>query len=301
MGWVECVPNFSEGRDLAAIDAIADAVRAVPQSHLVDVHSDASHHRSVFTIVGEQRSVLEAVFGAARVAVAKIDLTQHTGEHPRIGAADVVPFVPLGGTTMSDCVALASELGGRLADQLGVPVFLYGHAATREGRRAPPAFRRGGFEQLVSTIGTTPATTPDYGRPVVHTTAGATAVGARTLLVAFNVFLDTDDAGVARDISGSIRTSAGGLPGVRAKGFLVDGSAQVSMNLVDPVTTTPLVVFETVQRAAQRLGVAVSHSEFVGLVPEAALDGVDEETLKLRGSLAEHLLAPKVLAVGGRV
>ncbi len=301
MGWVECVPNFSEGRDMAVIEAIADAFRAVPPSHLLDVHTDAAHHRSVFTIVGEQRSVLEAVFRAAKVAVAKIDLTQHTGEHPRIGATDVVPFVPLGDTTMSDCVALASELGDRLADQLGVPVFLYGHAATRDGRHVPNAFRRGGFEQLVSMIGTTPATTPDYGRPAVHTTAGATAVGARTFLVAFNVFLDTDDAGVARDISGSIRTSAGGLPDVQAKGFVVQGSAQVSMNLLDPVRTTPLVVFETVQRAAQRLGIAVSHSEFVGLVPEAAVDGVDEETLMLRGSLADHLLEPKVAAVGGRV
>ncbi len=300
MGWVECVPNFSEGRDRAAIDAIADELRAVPQSHLLDTHSDASHHRSVFTIVGEQRSVLEAVFQAAKVAVARIDLTQHTGEHPRIGAIDVVPFVPLGDTTMRDCVALASELGGRLADQLGVPVFLYGHAATREGRRVPQAFRQGGFEQLVSTIGTTPATTPNYGRPAVHTTAGATAVGARTFLVAFNVFLDTDDVGVARGIAGSIRTSAGGLPDVQAKGFLVDGSAQVSMNLLDPVTTTPLVVFETVQRAAQRLGIAVSHSEVVGLVPEAAVVGVEETALKLRGSLKENLLEPKMRAVGGR-
>ena len=286
---------------MAAIDAIADAFRAVPQSHLLDIHSDASHHRSVFTIVGERRSVLEAVFRAAKVAVAKINLTQHTGEHPRIGATDVVPFVPLGNTTMRDCVALASELGGRLADQLGVPVFLYGHAATREGRRVPHAFRRGGFEQLVSTIGTTPATTPDYGRPAVHTTAGATAVGARTFLVAFNVFLDTDDVGVARDIAGSIRTSAGGPPNVQAKGFLVEGNAQVSINLLDPFTTTPLVVFGTVQQEAQRLGFTVSHSEFVGLVPEAAVDGVDEETLKLRGSLAEYLLEPKVLAVGGLV
>ncbi len=301
MGWVECIPNFSEGRDTVVIAAIADAVRAVPRSHLVDIHSDVSHHRSAFTIVGEQRSVLEAVFRAAKVAVAMIDLTHHTGEHPRIGATDVVPFVPLGDTTMSDCVALASELGARLADQLGVPVFLYGHAATREGRRVPHAFRRGGFEQLVSTIGTTPATTPDYGRPAVHSTAGATAVGARTSLVAFNVFLDTDDVGVARDIAGSIRTSAGGLPDVQTKGFLVEGSAQVSMNLLDPVATTPLVVFETVQRAAQRLGIAVSHSEFVGLVPEAAVDGVDGSALQLRTRLADHLLEPKVRAVGGRV
>ncbi len=300
MGWVECVPNFSEGRDMAAIDAIADAFRAVPQSHLLDIHSDASHHRSVFTIVGEQRSVLEAVFRAAKVAVAKINLKQHTGEHPRIGATDVVPFVPLGNTTMSDCVALASELGGRLADQLGVPVFLYGHAATREKRRVPHAVRQGGFEQLVSTIGTTPATTPDYGRAAVHTTAGATAVGARTFLVAFNVFLDTDDVGVARDIAGSIRTSAGGLPDVQARGFLVEGSAQVSMNLLDPVSTTPLVVFETVQRAAQRLDIAVSHSEFVGLVPEAAVAGVDRRALQLRTRLTDHLLEPKVWAVGGR-
>ncbi len=301
MGWVECVPNFSEGRDESVIDAMAVAVRAVPHAHLLDIHRDASHHRSVFTIVGEQQAVLEAVFQAAKVAVAKIDLTQHTGAHPRIGATDVVPFVPLGTTTMKDCVALASELGGRLADRLGVPVFLYGHAATMEGRRVPHAFRRGGFERLVSTIGATPATTPDYGGLAVHATAGATAVGARTLLVAFNMFLDTHDEGVARDIAGRIRTSADGLPDLQAKGFLVDGTAQVSMNLLDPVTTTPRVVFEAVQRAAQRLGIAVSHSEFVGLVPEAAVDGVDEEVLKLRGSLAEHLLEPKVLAVGGRV
>ncbi len=286
---------------MGAIDAIADAFRAVPQSHLLDILSDASHHRSVFTVVGEQESVLEAVFQAAKVAVAKIDLTQHTGEHPRIGATDVVPFVPLGNTTMRDCVALASELGGRLADQLGVPVFLYGHAATREGRRVPHAFRRGGFEQLVSTIGTTPETTPDYGRPAVHTTAGATAVGARTFLVAFNVFLDTDDVGVARDIAAIIRTSAGGLPDVQAKGLLVEGIGQVSMNLLNPVTTTPLVVFETVQRAAKRLGIAVSHGEVVGLVPEAAVAGVDGSALQLRTRRADHLLEPKVRAVGGRV
>ncbi len=286
---------------MAAIGAIADAVRAVPQSHLLDIHSDASHHRSVFTIAGEQRAVLEAVFRAAQMAVTKIDLTRHTGEHPRIGATDVVPFVPFGDTTMGDCVALASELGGRLAEQLGIPIFLYGQAATRDGRHVPHELRRGGFEQLISTIGTTPATTPDYGRHAVHATAGATAVGARAVLVAFNVFLDTDDADVARDIARGIRTSAGGLPDVQAKGFMVGGRAQVSMNLLDPITTTPLVVLGAVQQASQRLGIAVSHSEFVGLVPEAAVDGVAGEKLVLRGSLAEHLLEPKVRAVGGRV
>ena len=301
MGWVECVPNFSEGRDVSVIDAIADAINTVRHSHLLDIHRDTSHHRSVFTIAGEQRSVLEAVFQAAKVAVARIDLTKHGGEHPRIGATDVVPFVPLANTTMKDCVALASELGDRLARELGVPIFLYGQAATTAGRNVPQAFRLGGFEQLVSTIGRTPTTTPDYGSPRVHPTAGATAVGARTFLVAFNVFLDTDDAGVARDVAGRVRTSAGGLPDLQAKGFHVDGRAQVSMNLLDPSTTTPVAVFETVQREAERVGVAVNHSEFVGLVPEAAVDGVDESALQLRTRLADHLLEPKIREVGGRV
>ncbi|MCH7683488.1 MAG: glutamate formimidoyltransferase [Gemmatimonadetes bacterium] len=297
--WVECVPNFSEGRDPSFIDDLAAAIESVPEAHILDIHRDTWHHRSVFTIVGELGAVRDATFQAVRLAVSQIDLTRHTGEHPRIGAADVVPFAPIGDTPMESCVMLARQIGRLIGEELQVPVFLYGRAATRPDRRLLSGIRRGEFESLTSTLSTSPLLTPDFGPRAVHPSAGATAVGARKLLVAFNVFLDSSDSSVADRIAKRIRASDGGLPDIQAKGFEVDGRAQVSMNLLDPAITTPAVAYEAVNSLAQQMGIRVTQSEFVGLVPESAVDGIDEEALKLQSPLRDQLLEPKVRAVGG--
>ena len=195
--WIECVPNFSEGRDGAVIRTLRETLGAVPGVHVLDVHADEWHHRSVYTCVGEPEAVAEAVFRAVRIAVERIDLTRHTGEHPRMGAADVVPFVPLSDATLEVCIAMAERVGERIGRELQVPVYLYGLAA-REGHSAAlPVIRGGGFEALSNIVPNDPARTPDYGPGAVHATAGATAVGVRSLLVAFNVFLDTSDVRTA--------------------------------------------------------------------------------------------------------
>ncbi|HXF95397.1 MAG TPA: glutamate formimidoyltransferase, partial [Gemmatimonadales bacterium] len=230
---VECVPNFSEGRDPAVLDALRAAITSVPGTRLLDVQADASHHRSVFTFVAPPEAALEAAFRAIRVARDRIDLTAHRGEHPRMGAADVVPFIPVRAVTMDDCVALARRLGERVGSELEIPVFLYARAATRPDRERLPDIRKGEFEGLRDRIGVDPAADPDFGPRRIHPTAGAIAIGARPFLVAYNIYLDTPDVGIAKDIAKKIRTSSGGLPAVQASGFEVGGRAQVSMNLLD--------------------------------------------------------------------
>jgi glutamate formiminotransferase/formiminotetrahydrofolate cyclodeaminase len=290
---VECVPNFSEGRDRAKIDALRAAIVAVPGVKLLDVQSDAAHNRSVFTFVAPPAAAVEAAFAAMRVATARIDLTKHSGEHPRIGATDVVPFVPVTAVTMDDCVALARGLAERVGKELEIPVFLYARAATRPERVLLPDLRKGEFEGMRErTIA------PDFGPSHVHATAGATAIGARPFLVAYNVYLDTRDVSIAKDIAKQIRTSSGGLPAVQASGFEVDGFAQVSMNLLDIDITPPATVFGAIKALAGKRGVDVKKSEIVGLIPERAIMGAAGAALSLPDP-ADHLLEAKIRGAEG--
>jgi len=295
---VECVPNFSEGRDAATIEALRLALTSVPGVRLLDVQADAAHNRSVFTFVAPPDASVEAALAAMRVATERIDLSRHTGEHPRMGATDVVPFVPVRDVTMDDCVALARRLADRAAAELQIPIYLYAKVATRPERERLPDIRKGEFEGLRDRIGKDPAADPDFGPKRIHPTAGATAIGARPFLVAFNIYLDTDDVTIAKDIAKRIRTSSGGLPAVQASGFDVDGKAQVSMNLLDIDVTSPATVFAAVEAAARQRGVAILKSEVVGLVPERAVLGAGAASLKLAHPEA-HLLEPKIRAAEG--
>lgn len=298
---IECVPNFSEGVDERVIGALVRAANSVPAAAVLDVHRDRWHHRSVLTVAGEPGSVAEAAFRAVQAATRLVDLRRHTGQHPRIGAADVVPFVPLEGVGMSRCVEIARATGRRIAEQLGVPVYLYAEAALRAGRRDLTEIRRGGFEALREAIRSDPARAPDLGPPRLHPTAGGTAVGARRLLVAYNVLLETDRVEVAREIAREIRSSGGGLPDVQALGFSVSGRAQVSTNLLDVDTTPPAAVFDAVRARADDRGVRVAGSEIVGLVPARVLPTDPEERLMLREPAGPHLLERRLEeALGGR-
>jgi len=287
---VECVPNFSEGRDQATIEALQAALTAVGGVQLLDVQKDPSHNRSVFTFVAPPDAAVEAALAAMRVATQRIDLTKHSGEHPRMGATDVVPFVPVSGVTMEDCVALARRLGEAAANELKIPVFLYARAAARPDRVLLPDVRKGEFEGMRGR-----ELDPDFGPNRVHLTAGATAIGARPFLVAFNVYLDSQDVTIAKDIAKQIRTSSGGLPGVQASGFIVDGLAQVSMNLLDIDITSPAVVLNAIKVRAEKHGVAVQKSEIVGLIPERAIVGAAEAALRVSDA-ASHILEAKIRA-----
>src|SRR5919109_3474852 len=290
---VECVPNFSEGRDQPTIDALRSALTAVPGVRLLDVQTDSSHNRSVFTFVAPPAAAADAAFVAMRLATERIDLTKHKGEHPRMGATDVVPFVPVSGVTMDDCVALARHLGERVAKELQIPVFLYARAATRPDRVLLPDVRKGEFEGMQGRI-----LEPDFGPNHVHPTAGATAIGARPFLVAYNVYLDTQDVTIAKEIAKQIRTSSGGLPAVQASGFEVDGLAQVSMNLLDIDITPPATVFQAIRTAAEKRGVGVNKSEIVGLIPERAIVGAAGAALHLPDA-APHVLQAKIRETEG--
>lgn len=269
---VECVPNFSEGRRSAVIDAIAKAVVSVPGVHLLDRSSDADHNRSVLTFAGEADPVSAAMESAVAVAVDRIDLAAHEGQHPRIGAVDVVPFVPIGDTSMEECIELAKRFGQRVADRFGIPVYLYARAASRAERTVLADIRRPQFEGLRDQIAQ-PGWEPDFGPARLHPRAGAMAVGARPFLIAYNIELDSSELELARRIAHRIRERSGGLPRVQALGLWLEerGRAQVSMNLLD-FTVTPLwQVWEAVEGLAAAQGVAIRQSELVGLVPEAAL------------------------------
>lgn len=286
---VECVPNFSEGRRVDVVDQIVNAIAGLTNVKVLNRHSDADHNRSVITFVGPPEAVLEAAFRGVAAAVSLIDMEQHSGQHPCIGAADVVPFVPLRGITLADCAALARRLGQRIGQELGIPVYLYEAAALRPERRALPNVRRGGYEGLKAAIATDPSRRPDYG-PVQIGPAGAVAVGARLPLVAFNVYLSTADVEIARQIARVVRESSGGLPHVRALGMLVRGQAQVSMNLTD-VSKTPLhVAFEAVRREAQRRGVEIAGSEIVGMVSQQVLLDVACWCLQLDAFASEQII-----------
>ena len=290
---VECVPNFSEGRRREVIEAIVRAITEVERVWVLDVESDEDHNRSVVTFVGEPEAVEEAAFRAIRKAAELIDMDQHRGQHPRIGATDVVPFVPLKGVTMEDCVAMARRLGERVGKELGIPVYLYGEAATRPERQDLAYIRRGEYEGLKEAIATDPDRAPDFG-PAVLGKAGATAIGARPPLIAFNVYLSTNDVRIAREIAKAVRHSSGGLRYVKALGLLVRGKAQVSMNLTDYRQTPIPRVMEMIRREAARYGVAVVSSEVVGLIPEDALLDTAIYYLQLEGFSKEQILEKKL-------
>jgi glutamate formiminotransferase / 5-formyltetrahydrofolate cyclo-ligase len=272
---VECVPNFSEGRRADVVDALADAVAATPSVQLLDRTSDADHNRSVLTFAGPPAAVADAAAAAVAVALERIDMTAHSGQHPRLGAVDVVPFVPLGETTMDECVALARAFGERIADEHDLPVYLYARAATRPERQVLADIRRPQFEGLAALIGT-PDHAPDFGPARVHPTAGATVVGARPFLIAYNINLETRDVELAKRIARRVRESSGGLPRVQALGLYLDeGScAQVSMNLLDHTVTPMWQVWQAVGELARAEGVDVRESELIGLCPLAALVAV---------------------------
>jgi glutamate formiminotransferase len=267
---VECVPNFSEGRRPEVIEAIAGALRAHPTVRLLDVESDPDHNRSVYTLVAPPGDIVPAMFDAIRTAAEHINLDEHRGEHPRIGATDVVPFVPLRGVAMEDCVALARTLGRRVGEELGIPVYLYEAAATRPDRTNLADVRRGEYEGLKAEIETNPDRRPDFG-PARLGPAGATVIGARPFLIAYNVYLATDDVEIAKKIARAIRHSTGGLRHVKALGLSVQGKAQVSMNLTDFRQTPIHAVVEMIRREAARYGVTISSSELIGMIPQQAL------------------------------
>ncbi len=295
MKLIECVPNFSEGRDASVIAAIRDAIASVDGVTLLDVSSDPSHHRSVVTFVAPFEQAVAAAFAGMSVAAKRIDLTAHVGEHPRIGATDVVPFIPLEGATTDDCIALARALGERVGRELQIPVYLYEQAATRPQRENLADVRRGQFEGLRDDMKVNPDRAPDFGPAEIHPTAGATAIGARPFLVAYNVYLGgPENVGVAKEVAKALRHSSGGLRYVKGLGLEVEGQAQVSMNLTD-VSKTPLYrAFDMVKMEAQARGVSPTWSEIVGLVPEQALFETAARHIQLRSFSPDMVLERKV-------
>ncbi|HTR79206.1 MAG TPA: glutamate formimidoyltransferase [Gemmatimonadaceae bacterium] len=295
MKLVECVPNFSEGRRPEVVHAIRDAIAAIPGVTVLDVSSDVSHNRTVLTFVAPVEHAVDAAFAGVAAARDRIDLTGHSGEHPRMGATDVVPFIPLEGTTMDDCIALARALGDRVGRELEIPVFLYERAATRPERENLADVRRGEFEGIRAEMGTLANRVPDFGPNRVHPTAGAVAVGARPFLVAFNVYLGpASNVPVAKEVAKAVRHSTGGLRYVKALGLEVDGQAQVSMNLVDTERTTLSRAFEMVRMEAAAHGVTPTWSEIVGLVPERALFETAARHVQLRGFSPEMVVEHRV-------
>ncbi len=287
---MECVANLSEGRDMAAISEMAAAV-CHTGARLLDIHSDCHHNRSVFTMAGNASELERAAVRLAHEAAGRIDLRVHRGVHPRIGALDVVPFVPLSGSTMGECVDLAVRVGERIARETCIPVFLYRHAARRPDRASLVAIRRGGIEGLGARIGRE-RWDPDFGPPTLHSSAGAVAVGARPPLVAYNVCLETMDVALGRRIATAARASNGGPAGVQALAFFLEGRGcmQVSMNLTDVAATSVAVAFSWVSDLAAANGVEVASSEIVGLAPRRTLIGATAEGLRLDGRLADRIL-----------
>lgn len=282
--WVECIPNISEGRDKTVLTAIRAAVETTPGVYLLDDSADPDHHRSVFTLAGAPPAITTAVLRLAEIVVESVDLRRHQGIHPRMGALDVVPLVPLEGITEDECVDEAERLGQRLWDECRIPVYFYGAAARRDDRRRLENVRRGQFEGLRAALPDDETRRPDIGGPLLHQSAGATAVGVRSFLIAFNVNLATSDLAIAKEVARRVRESSGGLPAVKALGLLLKGRglAQVSMNLVDFERTPPRTALEAVRREAASLGVEVVESELIGLVPRKALGADDAQDLMIR-------------------
>jgi glutamate formiminotransferase len=294
---IECIPNISEGRRPDVVGAIADAIRAVPGVRLLDYSSDASHNRSVFTLAGDAAPLEAAVLALFEQTLRHVDLRSHEGEHPRLGAVDVVPFVPIEGATMDDCVRLARKVGAEVAARFGVPVYLYEEASNNPARRNLEDIRRGEFEGLRAKMATE-GWAPDFGPSEPHESGGASVIGARMPLIAYNINLNTDRLDVAKKIAAAIRHSSGGFRYVKAAGFKLEDRnlAQVSMNLTNYEKTPIFRVFEVVKREAERYGVSILESEIVGLVPAAALHATAEYYLQIAGFKAEQILENKLKA-----
>ena len=282
---IECVPNFSEGRRKSVINKIAKAGKKM----VLATEWNADHNRSLMTLVGEPEKVYRAVWKMIKIAVKQIDMRIHKGEHPRIGAVDVVPFVPVSGVTINECVKLAERLGKQVAKELKIPVFLYEAAATAPERINLADVRKGEYEGLVSEM-----RKPDFGSSKMHPTAGAMVIGARKYLVAYNVNLDTADVQIAKDISNVIREKNGGLPGVKALGFAVDGKAQISMNLVDFEKTNIDEVYRAIEAEAQKRGVKIYNSEIYGMIPLESLVRMARVSLKAVNFKADQVLEKKM-------
>ena len=295
---VECVPNFSEGRDKSKVDAIVDAMK-MPGVYLLDREMDSDHNRCVITLAGEREAIQEAAIRGVGKAAEVIDLNVHTGAHPRMGATDVVPFIPIDGVTIEDCVAMACHVGDEIWKRYRIPVYLYESAARVPERQGLENIRRGQFEGIRAEIATNPARCPDIGEPCVHPTAGATVVGARKFLIAYNVFLNTPNVDIAKKIAKAVRFSSGGMRFVKGAGFLVRGLAQVSMNLTDFEQTPIHRVFEMVKREAARYGVAPISSEIVGLIPKKALEEAAEWFLQVENFDSSLILENRLMAVMG--
>ena len=295
---VECVPNFSEGRDKLKVDAIIDAMK-MPGVYLLDREMDSDHNRCVITLVGEREAIQEAAIRGVGKAAEVIDLNVHTGAHPRMGATDVVPFIPIDGVTIEDCVAMACHVGEQIWKRYQIPVYLYESAARIPERQGLENIRRGQFEGIRAEIATNPARCPDFGEPCVHPTAGATVVGARKFLIAYNVFLNTPDVDIAKKIAKAVRFSNGGMRFVKGAGFLVRGLAQVSMNLTDFEQTPVHRVFEMVKREAARYGAAPVSTEIVGLIPKKALEQAAEWFLQVENFDSSLILENRLAAVMG--
>ncbi|HEV7219864.1 MAG TPA: glutamate formimidoyltransferase [Terriglobales bacterium] len=293
---VECVPNFSEGRDKSKVDAIVEAVK-MDGVYLLDREMDSDHNRCVITLVGERDAIQEAAIRGVGKAAEILDLTRHTGAHPRLGAADVVPFIPIEGLTLEDCVAMARHAGAEIWKRYQVPVYLYEAAATSPERQNLEYIRRGQFEGISAEIATNPARKPDFGDTKLHPTAGAVVVGARKALIAYNIFLNTPDVGIAKQVAKAVRFSSGGLRFVKGAGFLVRGLAQVSMNLTDFEQTPIHRVFELVKREAARHGVGIVSSEIVGLIPKKALESAAEWFLQVENFNTSMILENRLSAV----
>jgi glutamate formiminotransferase len=295
MAIIECIPNISEGQRPEVVSRLAEAVAAVPGVRLLDVQSDATHHRSVLTFVGDREGLTAAVLRLYEDALAAIDLRTHRGEHPRLGAVDVCPFVPISGATIEDCAQLARKVGAAVAARFNLPVYLYEDAASRPGRRNLEDIRRGEFEGLAVKLAQ-PDWAPDFGPAVPHPSAGATVIGARMPLIAYNINLATDRLDVAKKIAAAIRMSSGGYRFVKAMGIALEdrGIVQVSMNLTNYEKTPIFRVFETVTREAARYGVQVLESEIVGLVPSAALTQTAVFYLQLAGFRADQVLESRL-------
>lgn len=296
MTLIECIPNFSEGRRPEVVDEITRAVAGVADVSLLDVQSDATHNRSVVTFVGHEGPIAEAAYRAIRTAAELIDLNEHEGAHPRFGATDVCPFVPLRAEEMATCVETAGRLAQRVARELAIPVFLYEDAARVPEHRNLAVIRGKGFEEMREVIGSEPAKTPDEGEARVHATAGAVAIGARFPLIAFNVNLDTDDLALAQRIAVEIREKDGGLRCVKAIGLrLDDGAAQVSMNLTDYRVTSPADVVAAIAARAADAGVSIRESEVVGLLPQDVLVRLAHSELHATAFTRDQVLEARVL------
>ena len=289
---IECVPNVSEGRNSKILDGLQEAIKTVKGVALLDVHTDPDHHRSVLTFAGYPQAVIQAAFQLVNVATTLIDVTAHCGEHPRVGAVDVVPLIPLQETTMAQCVEWAKNLGEKIGSQLQLPVFLYEESCPRPERRRLEVIRRGGLASLASRIKNDPAWVPDFGPQRIHPTAGAVVVGARPILIAFNVVLQSDNIEIARAIARTIRSSSGGLPFLKAIGVRLESRhvVQVSMNLTNYHETSMEAAFEAVQQESHRFGVEIVESELVGLIPRDALDPMKAGSLQLRNWKPDKVL-----------